>query len=517
MGTVALALAMPAAASAAFPGENGRILFISDATSSLSSIFPGSSTAQIVAPDYGVGEYSADGTKVVYAVERHVDGCNGDDECPGQQEVYIANSDGSGEAPLTWSNASESFPTIHPSGTRIAFLRKADIYEMDLTDGRTRLLEEDAERPHYSPDGGQIAFSRQTGPGADVFVMDADGSSMRNLTKANAEGYNEHPQWSPDGATVYFQSQPLLGGATELKSIPAASPDGSGVVDIVAGNAPVPSPDGELIAFNHNTNRRIHVVSTEGTGLTDLGSAASESYPGSWQPVTGAASATVGAGGGSASTGGEATSDEPAQASAFSPNAGTVAVSVNPYGGSPQAGYASVGQQFDVTAPPASVADPLLLIFLIDVSAVPAGFGAATLEVFRNGALVADCTDPAQAVPDPCVGDRTDLVGGDVSLTVRSSQASRWDIAALDTAKPETKLKKPPRETTKRSLAIKFSSTEEGSTFSCTLDGKKRACVSPYLTGKLGSGQHSFSVTATDAAGNKDATPAKAKFEIVKR
>ena len=80
-----------------------------------------------------------------------------------------------------------------------------------------------------------------------------------------------------------------------------------------------------------------------------------------------------------------------------------------------------------------------------------------------------------------------------------------------------TTLKKPPKETTKRKLAIKFSSTEDGSTFDCTLDGKKRACVSPYLTGKLSRGKHSFSVVATDAAGNKDDTPAKAKFEVVKK
>ena len=36
--------------------------------------------------------------------------------------------------------------------------------------------------------------------------MDADGSNVRNLTKANDEGYSEHPQWSPDGDTIYFQS-----------------------------------------------------------------------------------------------------------------------------------------------------------------------------------------------------------------------------------------------------------------------------------------------------------------------
>ena len=90
-------------------------------------------------------------------------------------------------------------------------------------------------------------------------------------------------------------------------------------------------------------------------------------------------------------------------------------------------------------------------------------------------------------------------------------------MAAVDDTDPKTNLKKVPKETTKRSLAIKFSSNEDGASFKCTLDGKKRACVSPYLTGKLSRGKHAFSVTATDAAGNKDGTPAKAKFEVVKK
>ena len=62
MGTVALALVMPAVASATFPGENGRILFISDNDQpalplGLSGLDRNASRWS--APDYGVGEYSS--------------------------------------------------------------------------------------------------------------------------------------------------------------------------------------------------------------------------------------------------------------------------------------------------------------------------------------------------------------------------------------------------------------------------------------------------------------------------
>jgi len=510
-----LALVMPAVASATFPGENGRVLFITDnANPPFLSAFPGSTETVEVAEGYGVGEYSPDGTKMVYGLERHVAGCNnGEDPCPGRHEIYIANADGSGEAFLTYTGEFEADPSIHPSGNRVVFYRDNDAYEVNLTNGNETRLVRNAERPRYSPDGSQIVFGRD----GDVFLMDADGSNVRNLTQSMDDSYSGNASWAPDGETVFYDSDPDGVVKSQIKSIPASSTDGSGDLTIGPGAYPIVSPDGERIAFTGNSpTTTMFTMTLTGTDVTLLGPTVAESIPLSWQPVANAESSTVGDGE-SVSTAAEATETDPAQASVTTPSGGTVNVAINPYNGSPQSGFASVGHQFNISAPAASVADPLLVTLLIDASAVPAGFNASTLEVFRNGVLVADCTDPTQAVPDPCVGDRTDLVDGDVSLGVRTSQASIWDVAAVDDTDPKTNLKKVPKETTKRSLAIKFSSNEDGASFNCTLDGKKRACVSPYLTGKLSRGKHTFSVVSTDAAGNKDDTPAKAKFEVVKK
>lgn len=62
-------------------------------------------------------------------------------------------------------------------------------------------------------------------------------------------------------------------------------------------------------------------------------------------------------------------------------------------------------------------------------------------------------------------------------------------------------------------FSVSFASSEEGSSFTCTLDGKSSACSSPF-TANVKKGSHHFSVVATDAAGNADPTPAEADFTV---
>jgi hypothetical protein len=64
-------------------------------------------------------------------------------------------------------------------------------------------------------------------------------------------------------------------------------------------------------------------------------------------------------------------------------------------------------------------------------------------------------------------------------------------------------------------VRFRFGADEAGATFTCKLDrGKVRPCRSPKSYTGLAVGRHSFKVWATDAAGNKDATPAKRSFRV---
>jgi hypothetical protein len=85
-----------------------------------------------------------------------------------------------------------------------------------------------------------------------------------------------------------------------------------------------------------------------------------------------------------------------------------------------------------------------------------------------------------------------------------------------DTTPPETTVDSGPSGTVGlTSASFGFSSSEAGSTFECSLDGAGFAsCTSPKSYAGLSEGTHTFSVRATDAAGNTDATPATRSWTV---
>jgi hypothetical protein len=85
-----------------------------------------------------------------------------------------------------------------------------------------------------------------------------------------------------------------------------------------------------------------------------------------------------------------------------------------------------------------------------------------------------------------------------------------------DTTPPETTIDSGPSGTVSgTSASLSFSSSEAGSTFECSLDaGAFASCNSPKDYSGLSDGSHTFSVRATDAAGNTDATPATRTWTV---
>src|SRR5205085_3410173 len=77
----------------------------------------------------------------------------------------------------------------------------ADVhYVKEMTDGTAY----DAD-PAWSPDGKTIAFaSARLGNGFRLFLMNADGANVRDLSQSDNPGGNVFPSWSPDGKRIAF-------------------------------------------------------------------------------------------------------------------------------------------------------------------------------------------------------------------------------------------------------------------------------------------------------------------------
>jgi hypothetical protein len=58
--------------------------------------------------------------------------------------------------------------------------------------------------PAWSPDGKQIAFESTMDGDREIYVMNADGSNIRQLTHNTL--WDEGPAWSPDGTKLAFSS-----------------------------------------------------------------------------------------------------------------------------------------------------------------------------------------------------------------------------------------------------------------------------------------------------------------------
>lgn len=174
------------------------------------------------------------------------------------------------------------------------------------------------------------------------------------------------------------------------------------------------------------------------------------------------------------------------------------------------------------------------------VTMVSSNFDTPTMSGAGSAATPAGSGDNQTAPPllaDPAGGDFHQLAGSP-TIDAGTSDAllgafdldgqgrvdgSAPDIGAdeVQTA-PETTIAKGPKakvKTKRRKKKVKFvfQSTELGSTFTCALDGAAAApCVSPYSF-KVRKGRHALTVTAIDAAGNTDPTPATYSWKVKRK
>lgn len=212
----------------------------------------------------------------------------------GNAEIYRINSDGTDPTRLTNNPAEDSMPAWSPDGSVIAFVSSrdngnSDIYVMDLNGGSvTRLTNDSALKawPAWSPNGQKIAFDSNRSGKWQIFVINADGTSLTQMTN---EAENGWAAWSQDGSRIAFTS--YRDGNAEIYLMDA---DGSNQTRLTESGGrdifPTWSPDGQHIAFSsersgNNGKRDIYIMNSDGTDIKQLTSDPSDESQPRWSPV----------------------------------------------------------------------------------------------------------------------------------------------------------------------------------------------------------------------------------------
>ncbi|MFC3094830.1 amidohydrolase family protein [Alteromonas sediminis] len=160
----------------------------------------------------------------------------------------------------TWSSLD-----ISPDGSFMVFDMLGDIYKVSTEGGEATALTQEFAwniHPSISPDGKQIAFISDRGGLSNIWVMNTDGTGLRQVSQEK-KNLIHSPKWSPDGEFIVATK-----GIMSSRSIPAgeiwlyhkSGGDGIAIKERVNGKReqnniadPAFSHDGTYIYYTQNT------------------------------------------------------------------------------------------------------------------------------------------------------------------------------------------------------------------------------------------------------------------------
>jgi Tol biopolymer transport system component len=472
------------------------------------------------------------------------------------------NHSGALDAGVVSAAAPAGAPSISADGNRVAFSSAADNLVGGDTNGRADVFVRDAAaatttRVSVLPGGGEIAASASIDP-----AISGDGNRVAFVTGAAID-----PQDGNGDGDVYLRD---LGAATttlvsrrgigapsgdDTSSEPALDADGSHVAfeSLASDLAPASvndttpvDPDVYLVPVATGIPQLVNPNPADTTPPINT------SDDGAFGPALDADASKVAFASGSTNLGAPGNL---AGVDVFVRDIGTAqtelvsrtdsAPSVSGNGSSEAPSIDAAGQQVAFE----SVASNLVAgdvngagsdVFVRDLIAgtttlaarTPTGaqpvLGSEAASLSANGDCLMFQSTSDALFPMPPGTDFSKIFGralrGDCPFEPVSGGGGGGGGGAVDTDPPETTISKQPKKKSPKAKAkLAFTSDEPGSTFECALKGKgvkkKLKKFKPCDSGtakykKLKDGKKKFRVRATDAAGNVDPSPAKAKWKV---
>ena len=149
--------------------------------------------------------------------------------------------------------------------------RGVGLYQLRLDDPSTMIpvMADTSTILHasFSPDRTRIAMSSNRAGSFDIWVMDADGRNLLQLTSDSTASESE-PSWLPDGSAIVYTAG--AGGASQLAIVRVDSGEARVITDGPGGHqSPSVSPDGRYVAYvsAREGNYDVYVSTLEGTDL----------------------------------------------------------------------------------------------------------------------------------------------------------------------------------------------------------------------------------------------------------
>jgi len=150
---------------------------------------------------YGGPRWSPDGRQILFLLWTKEN----------SHDIYLMDKDGSNQRPVVAGPADETMADWSPDGGKFVYISHEDgldgIYVMDLRkQASVKLLSlQFAALPAWSSDGKRIAFISDTGvSGSQVFIMNADGPEVEQLTEYERSNFDGWPVWCLDDSCLVF-------------------------------------------------------------------------------------------------------------------------------------------------------------------------------------------------------------------------------------------------------------------------------------------------------------------------
>jgi Tol biopolymer transport system component len=223
-------------------------------------------------------KWSPDGQRIAYASIPTAGGTS---------HVYSAAVSGSSGAVLTPGNDGEAPVEWSHDGTMLAYesnqTGNLDLFVMAANGSSQRNLtnrsgSDGVEGAHWAPDDSKLVF----GGGNHVWLVDVTGSNLTNLT--GTTGSEDQPAWASTG-TIFFVKSPMADA--QLFSMNANGTNQHAIendphIDV----APVPSPDGSMIAWvsYRDGNAEIYVANADGSNPTRVTNNSAKDLSPRWRP-----------------------------------------------------------------------------------------------------------------------------------------------------------------------------------------------------------------------------------------